>query len=133
LETIDTLLQNPTIGPRHFLFSSLIFYHDTVFIAPAYRKADLDRLSFKDFKYKIPPRLTKKDTVIIVDGTKTMLLVNFSKSTLTLNNRKFSDCLTFDIQEVWPETTYTGKVWLHKQYSLLKWIRSTGRIETRVL
>src|SRR5687768_12626711 len=32
METNDTLLKNPTIGPRHFLFSSLIFYNDTVFI-----------------------------------------------------------------------------------------------------
>ena len=133
VETVDTLQKNPNIGPRHFLFSSLIFYNDTIYMAPVYSMADLHQLSFKDFKYKIPPRLTRKDSVMVVDGRKTLMLENFSKSTLFLNNRKFSDCLTFDIREIWPNTTYNGKVWLHKQYGLLKWIRSTGRVETREL
>src|SRR5688500_14669594 len=133
IATTDTLKKNPTIGPKHFLFSSLIFYNDTVFVAPAYRKADLDKLRFNDFKFKIPPRLTKKDTIKIIDGKKTTLLENFSIAIISINNKRFSNCLSFDIRDVWPTSTYTGKVWLHKKYGLLKWIRSTGRIETRVL
>jgi hypothetical protein len=59
VETIDTVKKNPSIGPRHFLFSSLIFFKDTTFVAPAYEKAHLEKFKFRDFKYKIPPRLTK--------------------------------------------------------------------------
>ena len=133
IATVDTLQKNPNIGPRHFLFSSLIFYKDTIYMAPVYGMADLYHLNFKDFKYKIPPRLNKQDSVMIVDGRKTLLLENFSKSTVSINNRKFSNCLTFDLKEIWPGKTYTGKVWIHKQYGLLKWIQSTGRVETREL
>jgi hypothetical protein len=133
VETIDTAKKNPSIGPRHFLFSSLIFFNDTTFVAPAYEKADLEKLKFRDFKYKIPPTLTKGDSVLIIDGKKRMVLQNFKKTKLSLDNRSFSNCLTFDLKEVWPDTLYIGKIWLHKRYGLLKWIRSTGRIETREL
>ncbi|MCW3120072.1 MAG: hypothetical protein JWM28_4154 [Chitinophagaceae bacterium] len=133
VETIDTLQKNPSIGPRHYLFSSLLFFNDTTFVAPVYEKADLEKLKFKDFKYKIPPRLTKTDSVVIIDGKKKMVLQNFKKTKLSLGNKSFSNCLHFDLKEVWPDTLYIGKVWLHRQYGLLKWIRSTGRIETRKL
>ena len=133
IETKDTLRKNPNIGPRYFLFSSFIFFNDTTFVAPIYEKADLAKLKFKDFKYKIPPSLTKKDSVVIIDGKKRMVLYNFHKTTLLIDNKKFSDCLAFDIKDVWPDALYGEKVWLHKKYGLLKWIRSTGRIETRAL
>lgn len=133
VETIDTVKKNPDIGPMHYLFSSLIFFNDTIFVAPVYEKADLEKLKFKDFKYRIPPKLTKRDSVVIVDGKEKLVLQNFKKTRLTINDKSFSNCLTFDLKEVWPDDLSIGKVWLHKQYGLLKWIRSTGRIETREL
>ena len=129
--TRDTIRKNPNIGPNHFLFSTLIFFNDTTFIAPVYEKADLTKLKFNDFKYKIPPSVTKKDSVVIIDRKKRMVLCNFHKAALTIDNKKFSDCLVFEIREVWPDALYGEKIWLHKKYGLLKWIRSTGRIETR--
>jgi hypothetical protein len=133
IETKDTLEYDPSIGSRHFLFSSLIFYNDTVFIAPVYWKSGLNKLRFTDFRYKIPPRLAKKESITIIDGEKKMRSQGFSHTTLTTNNKKYEDCLTFTIKEIWPGKTYTGKVWLHKKYGLLKWIRSTGRVDTRML
>jgi len=129
--TKDTLKKNPNIGPNYFLFSAFIFSNDTTFIAPVYEKADLTKLKFNDFKYKIPPTVTRKDSVVIIDRKKRMVLYNFHKTTLMIDNKKFSDCLVFEIRSVWPDALYGEKIWLHKKYGLLKWIRSTGRIETR--
>jgi hypothetical protein len=129
--TKDTLRENPNIGTNYFLGSALIFSNDTTFIAPVYEKADLTKLTFNDFKYKIPPSVTKKDSVVIIDRKKRMVLYNFRKTTLTIDNKKFADCLSFEIRDVWPDALYGEKIWLHKRYGLLKWIRSTGRIETR--
>jgi|688.fasta_scaffold64756_6 hypothetical protein len=133
IATKDTLRKNPSIGPRYFLFSAFIFYNDTTFIAPVYEKEDLTKLNFASFKYKIPPFITKKDSVLVLDGIKKMVLFNFHKTNLLVNNQKFSNCLEFEIRDIWPDTLYGEKVWLHKEYGLLKWIRSTGRVETRIL
>ena len=133
LDVHDTLEKNPNIGPMYFLFSAVIFEHDSVYVAPAYEKADLEKLHFSDFKYVIPPTVKQKDSIYIRDGKKVMILCNFLKSSLELNGRTFKECLHFDLLEVWPETLYKGEVWLHKKYGLLKWIRSTGRVETRIL
>jgi hypothetical protein len=133
IETIDTLRNNPNIGPRHFLYAAMIFHRDTTFIAPVYEKADLKKLSFSDFKYKVPPKVLPSDSIVIIDGKKTMILSHFKKTSLTINNRTFQDCLTFTIRDIWPDARYTETVWLDRNYGVLKWIRSTGRIETRNL
>ncbi|MGI8581205.1 MAG: hypothetical protein ACR2KX_03380, partial [Chitinophagaceae bacterium] len=133
VNTIDTFKQNPDIGPRHFLFSAMVFFNDTTFIAPVYEKADLKKLSFADFKFKIPQTVTNKDSVVITDRKKKMVLYNFHKTILSLGKIKFTNCLAFDIRDEWPDALYGEKVWLHKEYGVLKWVRSTGRTETRVL
>lgn len=129
--TKDTLRENPNIGTNYFLGSALIFSNDTTFIAPVYEKVELTKLKFSDFKYKIPPSVTKKDSVVIIDHKKRVVLYNFHKTTLTIDKKKFADCLAFEIRDVWPDALFGEKIWLHKKYGLLKWIRSTGRIETR--
>lgn len=132
IETKDTSKLNSTIGPLRFLMCAIIFYHDTVYFAPAYKKGDLKNLQFTDFKYKIPPTIRKKDTITVIDGKKTMLLCNFRKASLIIKNKRIRNCLVFDILNIWPEATFKEKVWLNKKLGLLKWIRTTGRTETRI-
>jgi hypothetical protein len=133
VETIDTIQKNPSIGPNHFLFAAMIFHNDTTFVAPVYRKEDLRKLKFLDFKYKIPAKVSSKDSVVIIDLKKTMILSHFKKTSITIDARTFPDCLTFTIRDIWPDAKYTGTVWLDPNYGVLKWIRSTGKIETRKL
>ena len=132
IETIDTIKKNPNIGPRHFLYSAMLFFKDTTFIAPVFDKEDLNKLRFADFKFKIPPSVTNKDSVVIIDRKKRMVLYNFHKTSLSIGKNKFTNCLFLDIRDEWHDALYGEKVWVHKKHGVLKWVRSTGRTETRV-
>ena len=133
IETADTLKKEAIIGSSHFLSSALIFKNDSVLLAPVFRLAELHKLKFYDFKYYIPPFVKTKDTITIIDGKKKMLLYNFKKATLLLNGKEYKDCLNIKIIEHWPDATYSAMVWLSKKYGVLKWIRTTRRVETRDL
>lgn len=133
IETEDTLKGDALIGSSHFLSCALMFKHDTVFLAPSFTKPILQKLKLSNFKYYIPPMVKKSDTIVIIDGKKRLLLYNFKKVMLFLNGKEIKDCLNIKIIERWPDAVYSGSAWLSKKYGVLKWIRSTGRIETRDL
>ena len=133
VQTKDTTNHDASFGPNHFLFSALIFEKGKVFIAPSYNLKDLQRLKFADFKFVIPEKLSKRDTIRVVDKKKETLLHNFRFDDLTINGKKYAHCLLIDLAIKWPDTTYQSKVWLHKELGVLKWIRDTGRTDTRSL
>lgn len=134
IDTNDINKKDPSIGPKHFLSSAMIFSQDSILLAPIYKKSDLLTLNFKDFDYAIYSVIKKKDTLRFKDKTlpqadKQFLLYDFRKEKISINEKKIKNCLYISIAERWPDTTYFGKVWLHKKYGVVKWIRITGRIE----
>jgi hypothetical protein len=133
IKTKDTIYYDASFGPNHFLFSALIFEKGKVFIAPSYNLKDLQRLKFSDFKFVIPEKLSKGDTISIVDKKKETILHNFRFDDVTIDGKKYKHCLLIDLLIKWPDTTYYSKVWLHKEFGVLKWIRDTGRTDTRLL
>jgi hypothetical protein len=54
---------------------------------------------------------------------------------VTVPAGEFKDCLKVTVEELWSEgkhgkaVTYTGHVWLAKDVGVVKWIRTTGRVE----
>lgn len=133
VRTKDTLYYNVSFGPNHFLFSALIFEKGKVFMAPSFDLKDLQRLKFSDFRFVIPEKLSKRDTIRIVDKKKETILHNFRFDDLTIDGKKYKLCLLIDLLVKWPDTAYHSKVWLHKEFGVLKWIRDTGRTDTRLL
>lgn len=134
IDTSDINKKDPSIGPKHFLSSAMIFSEDSILLAPVYKKSDLLKLNSKDFDYAIYSVVKKKDTLRFVDKTlhqadRQILLFDFRKEKININEKKIKNCLYISIAERWPDTTYFGKVWLHKKYGVVKWIRVTGRIE----
>ena len=133
VETKDTIYYDASFGPNHFLFSALIFEKGKVFIAPCYYVKDLHRLKFSDFKFVIPEKILKRDTIRVVDKKKETILHDFRFDDLIIGGKKYKHCLLIDLLIKWPATTYYSKVWLHKKFGVLKWIRDTSRTDTRLL
>jgi hypothetical protein len=133
LETSELLQRNPAVGPKHFLFAALIFKDEEVLVAPAFYLKDVKQLRLADFRYRIPATVKRRDTVTIRDGHKEIMMCNFRKENIVIAHKKFKDCLKIDLVEVWPAKTNRGYVWLSKEHGILKWIRTTGRIETKDL
>ncbi len=133
IETSDTLKSNPTIGPVYYFFCSMLFKNDTLMLTPVYKLNELKTKRLYNFIYKIPPLLKKSDSITIYDGKKISIIKSFNKECVKVNSRKFRNCLTFKIIDIWPSTTYTATIWLDKKYGLIKWIRNTGRVEKRII
>jgi hypothetical protein len=129
----DTLQNNPSIGQNHFLFSAMIFQGDTTYLAPVYKLKEIAKLKFSDFKYYIPPRIFKYDSIVIKDKTKKTILYDFKIKSLIIDNLIFDNCLTFYYQEDWPDIIYYGEIWVNIKNGILKWVRTTGRTEIRRL
>ena len=125
--------RDPVINNFHFLFASTILRNDSLWVLPMDRKKDLRDIVAADFWTFIPGRVRKRDTVIVENGKKTMVLHSFARTRLTVNDQKPRHCLRFTLLSKWPDTTYPGTVWLHRERGMVKWIRSTGRIDVQRL
>ena len=133
IKTKDTLNKDARIGPSYFLFSAMIFNDREILLAPCYDITQLENLKMSDFNYRIPEKVNRNDSIIIYDNPKKMVLSNFRKENLKIDDKEFQNSLSFNITDQWGTRRTTGKVWLSKKFGLLKWIRTTGRIETRQL
>lgn len=129
----DAARGDATINNFHFLFASTILRHDSLWVVPMYRQQDLRDIVATDYWTFIPKRIRKQDTVLIENGKKTMVLHSFRRTRLSLNDRQLRNCLRFTLLSKWPDTTYPGTVWLHRELGMVKWIRSTGRVDVRRL
>lgn len=132
IETKDTIDIDPIIGSRHFLFSAIIFKDNSILIAPIFWKQDLLSLKIKDFKVQFPSVLTKNTRITYSIDESTTIITGFRKTSIVIEDKKFN-CLYFELNTSWPDDSYKAMVWLNKKHGILKWIRTTGRIETRIL
>lgn len=118
------------IGIGHFLHAAMIYRNDSVLVAPGLEK-DTASIQLRDFTFVIPPRIHKNDSVVLVSGRKKLVLQDFRFERLTIGN-KHLHCLKISITESWPGINYYGTVGLNRNYGVVKWIRTTGRIDTRI-
>ena len=126
----DTNKSNPIIGTTHFLFSVMKFEKNGLKIAPVFWKNELEQLQLEDFRIEIPAKVSRNDTIQINDGNKTIFLTDFHIEKVdTKNLGRINKCLAIKKIIVWPDATYEARIWLHKEYGTVKWIRQTGRIE----
>ena len=97
VKTKDTLYYDASFGPNHFLFSALIFEKRKTFIAPSYDLEDLQRLKFADFKYIITEKISKGDTIRVIDKKKETILYNFRFDCLIIDGHKYNHCLVINL------------------------------------
>lgn len=132
LRVNDTSTLNPTIGSNYFIDCAMLFKDDSMFIASVYYKDDLNKINLKNFKTYIPPTLKISDSISYYWKKKKTTLTNFHKENLIIENKKFKNCLKIKIIEDYPETIKYSYVWLDKKLGLIRWIRATGRVDTRI-
>ena len=133
IELKDTTNVNPDIGIHNFLSASFLYRNDTTFVANPYRLDQLKKLELNDFKNFIPPAISKRKETALNFGKQTITLYDFKILDFNLNGKTYKKCLFFNFKSEWPEVIYFGEVVIDKKWGVLKWIRTTGRIETRLM
>ena len=129
----DTSDLNPSIGIHSFLTASLFYRNDTTFVANPYHLEQLKKLKLNDFKNFIPPTISKRKEITIDFGKQVITLYDFKIVDFDLNGELYKKCLFFNFKSEWPEVIYFGEVVIDKKWGVLKWIRTTGRVETRLM
>lgn len=133
IELKDTSELNPDIGIHNFLNASFLYRNDTTFLTNAYRLNQLKKLELNDFKNFIPLTISKRKEISLNFGKETITLYDFKIVDFDLNGELYKKCLFFNIKFEWPEVIYFGEVVIDKKLGVLKWIRTTGRVETRLM
>ena len=132
----DTAEKDPAIGPNLFLHAAMIFSGDSVLLALIDRKNEVRNLKKTDFDQYLPTKVKRSDTLVIVDrglgnNKRNLFLYDFKMENLVIDGKKLKNCLAINIMEKWPDNVYTGKVWLHKEYGVVQWLRITDRLDQR--
>jgi hypothetical protein len=130
IASTDRKKEQGKIGTGHFLHAALICRNDSVLVAPGLGK-DTGAFKLRDFAFVIPPRIHRKDSVVLVSGRMKLILHHFNSEKLAIGNKRLH-CLKISITESWPGKNYYGTAWLNKNYGVVKWIRTTGRTDTRI-
>ncbi|MCP4442488.1 MAG: hypothetical protein GY810_26580 [Aureispira sp.] len=120
---------NPIIGSSNFLFGAFLFEGSNMSVAEIFWKKDLAKLKLVDFNIQIPQKVKQDTKIEWSEEEKKTVLTGFRNVKLETTYLGEVECLLIDKTVTWPTKTYEAKIWLHKEYGVVKWIKQTGRIE----
>jgi hypothetical protein len=125
---------NPFIGTNNFFQSVFLFKNDSIYFLPTNYKNEINDLNINKFKFYFPKILHKKDTVSYYTSKIYNKLTGFRLEDIEINNKRLKKCLYIKQIQTYgqfPDTSIS-EAWFNKKYGLVKWIRSTGRVETQI-
>jgi len=93
----------------------------------------LDSLTAKDFKRLFPKNLYigYSNSLESPNKSKKVTFNVVGVEDIQVANSTAKNCIKIQIEEFWPKfsTKYTAYVWLQKNTGVIKWIRTTNRLE----
>jgi hypothetical protein len=110
------------------LFANGVFYFDNgrFMHAPVFWKNDLVKAVFIEL---FPENIFLEKAYIFKDGEETREYIFKGFESIEIKNRKLDSCLKLVVEQHWPANKYTDTVWFRKNVGVVKWMRSTGRVE----
>ena len=92
---------------------------------------ELDKLSDRDAHLLFHKILKQGDSLRVTayKGKMTLALNVIGLESVSVPAGTFADAVKIQLQEIWPDKTYKGYAWFAKGVGLVKWIRSTGRVD----
>jgi hypothetical protein len=94
--------------------------------APVFWKYELSKAVFAEL---FPEKILVQETYTVKDGEETRKYIFTGFEKIEIKNRKIDSCLKLVVEQQWPENKYTDTVWFRKNVGVVKWMRSTGRVE----
>ncbi|MBL7918911.1 MAG: hypothetical protein JNJ40_01275 [Bacteroidia bacterium] len=96
-------------------------------------KFGLDTIRKKDFFIFLPKKISVgyRNTIINPEKTKQTTLIVDGIEDLVVNSILLKNCIKIRLEEFWPKhgNKLTAFVWLQKNEGVVKWIRTTNRVE----
>jgi len=132
IDGVDASLANPVIGPNGFGLGAYAGEANKLITWPAFWLRELDALDRDDGAPLLPDALRA--------GTSLQLAGSDTRGSVSMTFREIADvdvraghfqgCAVIDIEERWPSgARYESTVWLAPGVGMVRWKRSTGRID----
>lgn len=121
-----------SIGTSVFGPGIYFYKNDSLFAIEADFENEIAEKDPKSAALLLPAVMAPGYSVTFDFGLEKHIFTYLSNEDLTIENTIYKDCVKIKIIEQWPGTIYLGYVWLQKGKGMVKWMRSTGRIDSFV-
>jgi hypothetical protein len=116
-----------TFGPGIYFYKN-----DSLFAVDADYEKDIPEKNIKNATLLLPSYMSTGDSVIFDKGLEKQTFTYLLNEDIEIGDIIHKDCIKFKIIDNWPDTMYIQYFWLQKDIGLVKWMRSTGRIDELV-
>ena len=120
---------NPIIGSEVFCDGVFYFEDGNFMFSPIFWKKDLKEINLHYFEKLFPKFITLDSAYKYKDGEEKRTYRFIGFETAILNNRSIDSCLKLLLEQDWPTAHYEDIIWFQKNVGVVKWLRSTGRLE----
>ena len=108
-----------------------IFYFEngTFFFSPLFWKYDIKNANIDFFEPLFPAFISINTKYTYRDGSEKYTYRFAGNENIIIRGRKYEDCLKLIVTKDWSTAQETDTVWFKREIGLVKWLRSTGRLE----
>jgi len=118
------------ISPNSFLGGTSILRNDSLFLKAVEKESSLIKLKSLEFKLLFPNIIEIGQTYNSVNiYDKKVEYTIMSKTDITILGTKYNDCIHIRKTEYWDKNKNVDNIWVAKNVGVVKWERSTGRVE----
>ncbi|GAB2821858.1 hypothetical protein [Ferruginibacter profundus] len=117
------------IGSKSFC-AGVFYYNDGSFLfSPLFWKYEIKKANLDYFEVLFPKYISIDTIYKFQDGEEKRKYQFTGFETVTIKNKRFTDCLKLTVTQNWKTAQYTDTVWFKKGTGVVKWLRGTGRLE----
>jgi len=121
--------ENRIIGSNIFLAGVCYYDAGILYWSPIFWKEELDSANLSYFE-PVFPEMVKTDTVYRARDAEKKISYRFmGLEDQTSHGVLIKDCLKLTVLQDWKTAHYEDTVWLKKGVGVVRWMRSTGRLE----
>ena len=121
-----------SIGTTMFGPGVYFYRNDSLFAIQTDCEDDIKAKKINNASLLLPSHMSCGDSITFNYGLEKKIFTYLFQEDIKTDNYFYIDCAKFKIIEQWPDVTYIGYVWLKKDVGMVKWMRSTGRIDELV-
>lgn len=117
------------IGSQSFCDGVFYFEDGEFFVSPIFWQADLKQSNLAYFERLFPKKIFLDNIYKQQHGENRRKYIFDKKEDVSIKGKSLPSCLKLTIIQDWPTKQYVDTVWFQKNIGVVKWLRSTGRLE----
>lgn len=117
------------IGSRVFCDGVFYFENGEFFVSPVFWRIDLKKANLAYFDKLFPKRVMPDSIYRQEHGDQKRQYIFNKPENVPVKGKLLPACLKLTIIQNWPTQQYVDTVWFQRNTGVVKWLRSTGRLE----